>query len=82
MSLSQILSFLDLFDNLIHLLVNLTPLKLSLRGLLSLLEESDILFKPSARVIRNSPDLILPAILDHVKISDKLEACTKGFNFF
>ena len=81
MSLSQILSFLNLLDNLLHLLGHLTPLQLSLRGNQPLLEESDVLLKPRARVIRISPDLILKAILDHVEISYKLEACTKGFNF-
>ena len=80
MPLSKILSFLDLLDNLLHLLGHLTPLQLSLRGHL-LWKESNVLLKPRARIVGSSPDLIHKAILDHVIITYKLESCAKGFNF-
>jgi hypothetical protein len=60
----QILSFLDLLNNQVLLLEDLMPLKLPLRGLLTLLEEGDVLLQPSGRVIGSAPHIVIPSIFN------------------
>jgi hypothetical protein len=58
----QILRFLDLLNNQIHLLKDLNPLKLPLRGSLTLLEEVDVLLQPSGGVVGSTPHFVMPSI--------------------
>jgi hypothetical protein len=80
MTLGELLRSLDLFENLIDLLGNLTPLQLSLRGLYALGKEGDVLLEPSAGILRSAPDFIHPAILDHLEVSYQFEAGTVRLN--
>lgn len=80
MALGQLLGFLDLLLNLLDLLGDLTSSQLSLRGLLALGKEGDVLLEPGAGVLGSAPDFILPAILDHLKVSDHLEASAPSLN--
>jgi hypothetical protein len=79
-ALGQVPSFLYLLLNLIDLLGHFTSLQLSLRSLLPLGKEGDVLLEPSAGVLRGAPDFILPAILDHHEVSDQLETGTVRLN--
>ena len=76
MALRQLLGFLDLLLNLRDLLGYLTSFQLSLRGLLALCKEGDVLLEPGAGVLGSAPDFIVPTILDHLEVSDQLEAGT------
>jgi hypothetical protein len=78
--LSELLRSLDLFENLIDLLGNLTSLQLSLRGLSALGKEGDVLLEPSAGILGSTPDFIHPAILDHLEVSYQFEAGTVRLN--
>ena len=76
MALGQLLGFLDLLLNLRDLLGDLASFQLSLRCLRALGKKCDVLLEPGARVLRSAPDFIVPAILDHLEISDQLETGT------
>jgi hypothetical protein len=80
MALGQLLGFLDLLLNLLDLLGDLASSQLSLRGLLAFGKEGDVLLEPGAWVLGGAPDFILPAILDHLKVSDQLETGTPRLN--
>lgn len=73
----QLLSFLDLLLNQLDLLWYLASFQLSLRSLLTLGKEGDVLLEPSGGVLGSAPDIILPAILDHIVVSDQLETGTE-----
>ena len=79
-ALGQVLGFLDLLLNLLDLLRDISPLELSLRCLCPLGKKGDVLLEPSVGILGGAPDFILPAILDHFKISDQLETGTVRLN--
>ena len=68
----QRLGFFDLLHNLADLLGDLASFQLSLRCLIALVKQGDVLLDPSAGVLGSAPDFILPAILDHHEVSDQL----------
>jgi len=74
----QILSFLDLLNNQVLLLEDLMSLKLSLRGLLTLLEEGDVLLQPSGRVIGSAPHIVIPSIFNRLMFSYHLDNRAEG----
>jgi hypothetical protein len=78
---SQVLRFLDLINNQVLRLEDLTPFKLPLRGRLTLLEEGNVLLQPSCGVVGSTPHFVMPSILDHLKVSYQLDTGTVGLHF-
>jgi hypothetical protein len=74
--LGKLLGFLDLLLNQLDLLWYLASFQLSLRSLLTFVKEGDVLLEPSSGVLGSAPDIILPAILHHIVVSDQLETGT------
>lgn len=72
----QLVAFGDLLNNLIDLHGDLTSFEVSQRGLLALIKEGNVLFDPSAWVLRFAPYCVMPVILDHLVVSDQYETRT------